>query len=423
MSATAWKKITRKATPKERAEGRPEDILLAEPWLEIREGKYRTRYRVRFRQHGLNLEQNLEGEFSSWREAEKVGERLIYQRRFGDQPKDPKAERTETTCDRVTALKKPPAESEATYQQTEIFMRCHLKPFMRGECAYEEPGKPCGRKDLLTDPPIYVSSLNSTHWLSYRAHFRHHNAGSPLFNHAKFWRMLSKFAFDAELLRKPIKLDYNQKRDDARKKGKIIHNVVFQAFLRHANTNWRRRSIVQRFSGQRPGLIRKLRKNQVDLETGRCQVQKGDDKNRRPYEFYFDAVALEQLRQQALRHPNSPYFFPSETDPSQPMATHLNGWHGAWERARDWLLTEGLTKEAQAIDLGDDPFTPHDLRHTHMSELTMKPGVNHMAECRRRDLSLEMWNDVYAHLDPADLAGLCQGGVPTAAEVIGEALG
>jgi integrase len=368
-------------------------IHVAKPFLEIREGKYRTSYRVRFRQEGLVLEQTLEGDFKNWREAEKEAERLIYEARYGKKPKDTKGIKTESLCDEIVALKKP--LSKATFEQTELFMRKHIKPFLRGECAYEEEdGKPCAHRLYLEQGAcIYAVDLGVSHYLTYKAHLRLHRPKTSLFNHFKFFGMLYKYAFDRGLLERPIRLEFDEGKEDFRKRGMVISDEDLRDMIAAANRAWRDRILVQRLTGQRPGVIRNLRKAALDFATGVVSIEKQESKNRREYQFVAPRAVLEILR--ARMDGSSPYFFPSERDPEKPMDKHLNGWRAAIRRANAKRRTEGRAPMPEG-------YTPHDVRHTRLTELFKTPGINHALTCYQHDLSLEEAMKTYIHLTAED---------------------
>lgn len=405
----------------------------AKYYLEIRKGRYRESYRVNYRANGVTLRQKLEGDFKRWQDAEEEAERLIAEKRFGEATPEEGGERIEDTCDKLVALKKPPLLSVATHEQIEIFTRVHFKPYFRGECPYVEAGAKCPHESYIV-PCVFSSKLTPAHWLSYKAHFRLHRPSSPLFNHWKYMTMLFKFSFERGLLERPVTLAFNQKKEDAKKEGQLIPNYLFRVFLRCANTTWRRRATIGRFSGQRPGLICRLRKSQVDLTTGLVKVEKGDSKNRKAYEFKLEEVSLVELRAQAMRYPDSPYFFPNERNHRRHMDRCLTGWHSAWAAARTLLLEQSgeaaaagdqeraflLDSQAREIRAeGENAFTPHDLRHTCLTEIALTPGIKPFVEAHEHDLSVAMWDETYAHVDRSKVKDIEPDGRPRAQQILG----
>lgn len=364
-------------------------------WLEVRRGKFVTSYRVRYRARGVVIEKVLDGDFGDdWKQAEAAGEKLISERRFGAKPKPKSQIMSETLCDEIVALKV--SLDGDTHQQTESMMRVHLKPFLRGECAYQDDSGtriPCPHQTYLESGScIYASDLNPTSYLAYKTHYRLHRPKGSLFNHWKFWSMLLKYAFDKQILAQRFKLEYDEEREDFRKRGQIIPDDHMKAFVGAANSNWRDRARLGRLTGQRPGLIRDLRKSQVNLETGICKVDKSDSKNRRGYSFIMPRQAIEILksRLEIDRVKDSPYFFPMETDHSRPMDKHLNGWHEAWARAGH-----------------DHGYTPHDLRHTYLTH-KFKVSKNHALVCYSCDLSLDEAMATYIHFEADDTRELAE---------------
>jgi integrase len=331
--------------------------------LEVRTGIRKISFRVNYRQHGIKLRQVIDEDLDleDWQRASKLAEEMIYKARFGDGPKDKDLTRSEDLCDEIVKLKE--SKSRATYEQTEIFFRKHIKPYLNDHCPY-------------------AADLNATVWLNYKNHIRLQNPKVTLFNHWKFFTMLFKYAHEKGILKAPIKLSYDEEKEDFRATGMVIPDEHLKKMIANANTTWRDRMILQRFTGQRPGVIRKLRKDQVNLETGHATVQKEDSKNRRKYSFYMPGPCLEILRRRAAG--DSPYFFPSLKTPTQPMDKHLTGWYGALERA-------GIREE----------YTPHDLRHTFLTE-KFKKTDNPALVCYQCDLSLEEAMETYIHFDAED---------------------
>ena len=398
MSKVTWRKF--RDLQKERDPGLPEEKL-ARPFLEIRQGKLKTSYRVRYRGEGLNLEQTLEGEFQNWKQAQTEAERVIALAKFGEKPKAKSLVSNAELCDELVKLREP--LSDATHEQIEIFMRVHIKPFLRGECAYLEEGSTVCQHQSYLDAGkcAYASDLNPPVWANYKAHFRLHRPNGSLFNHWKYMGMLFKYAFEKGLLGRMMRLPFDEGKEDNRKEGEVVPLEQLGLFLQHANRTWRDRAIVGRSEGQRPGLIRKLRKNQVDFKTGILKVLKEDSKNRRAYEVELMPSTLEILKAR-LELPNvkdSPYFFPSESDHGKPMDRCLTGWHSAWiaadkaERAAGRPGLPIITTEKGHLQ---SLYTPHDLRHTWLTE-ELDRQEDKLAACYSRDLSFEEADETYLH--------------------------
>lgn len=336
-------------------------------WLEVRNGKFRVSYRVRYRGDGVTLEKTLVGEFSRWEDARKAGDALIAKTKYGEKPKPRSLITSEFLCDEIVQLKK--SKDPSTYEQAEIFYRVHIKPFLALNC-------------------VYASELNATVWDQYRNEFRLRYPDRPLFNHWKFFVTLFKTAVEKRLIAK-TKLDYKEDRDDKREPGQDISDEHLRAFLGTANRAWRDRVRVQRLTGQRPSVIRRLKKEFVNFETGIVSIPKSESKNRNPHEFMLPTLALEILRVRLAS--NSPYFFPSEADPSKPMDKHLGGWHAAWKRV--------------GVDRG---YTPHDLRHTYLAEKVKTSGTNLAVLCYACDLSLDELMRTYVRFSGKDTESLAQ---------------
>ncbi len=410
-----WRKIADKKAPH---------------YLQIRDGKLRSSYRVRYRANGVALEKKLDGDFKTWRDAQTVADQLISNARFGEKKKPTSMVKSETLCDEIVKLKEP--LDEDTYEQTEIFMRCHLKPFLAGECAYEKDdgGHPCQYRSYLDDGSCeFAANLNPTRWLAYKTHLRLHRPTASLFAHWKFWSMLCKYAFEKRILAEKFKLKYNKDKEDSRKLGKLLPPELVQAFIPNAVRVWKDRTRLGWMTGQRPGVIRKLRKDQVNMETGVCVVEKQDSKTRTLYDFVMPAPAMVILmaRLEIPAVKDSPYFFPMETDHSRHMDKSLKGWHSAMRNTKASLLEaanqlasvgdhEGAGRRRQiaaGIDLGQDPYTPHDLRHTYLTH-KFKKSSNPALVCYSCDISLEEAMETYVKFGAEDTRGIAE---ETAADI------
>lgn len=420
MSAAVWKKITKRV--------KGEDVLEAEPYLEIREGKYKTAFRVRYRQGGIMLEERLDGftHRDQWKEAEKAAKIKVLEAETGagKQPKpEPAVVRTETVLDEIVKLKR--SEAAATYEQIETIVRLHVKPFLNGLCAYEEEEKkPCSFREYIDSGACpLISGLNATHFLNYKTHFRMHRPQGRLFNHWKVWVQLAGTAHDRSLLvddkgqlRPKPRFAFNEKKEDPKEPGKVIPDVHLTAFLACANQTWKDRSLLQKLTIQRPGVIRKLRKDQYDPLTRFLKVKRLDSKNRTvDYGFLLPRAACEILDRRLLTV-EGPYFFPNERNSAWHMGKTLTGWHSAWDQARDFLLeqakdaTRDGNKElaiqrhqaAASIPAMDSPYTPHDLRHTELTRRFKIKGADYALICYQADLSLEMAMETYIHFTPED---------------------
>lgn len=330
-------------------------------WLEMREGKSSTSYRFRYRANGCNIQKTIKGNFSKWEDAFKVAEKLIAAARFGERVKPKNFITCAELCDEIVELKK--SKARGTYLQAEMFYRVHIKPFLELECPF-------------------ASDLNASVWMKYRHRYRTKNPGKPLFGHCKFFSQLVRMASLKGLIT-IFKVDYNEAKDDNKQLGQIIPDKHIQAFIENANSVWRDRVIVQRLTGQRPGVIRQLKKEYVDLDTGIVTIPKEASKNRKTYQFKLPLIALNVLRKRASSE--SIYFFPNSHDKKKPMDPNINGWHEAWRRAK-------INKN----------YTPHDIRHTFLTEKVNEVGTNLPVLCYSCDLSYNMLRKTYLHLKGED---------------------
>jgi integrase len=363
-------------------------------YLEIREGKYRTSYRVNWRAEGHNLREILEPSYSSRDEALKDlksaikrADRRIADVRFGEKEKPKEYVRTEDLCDEIVRLKE--SKDPATYKQAELFFRLHIKPFLVEHCPY-------------------ASELNATTWLKYKNAIRLKDPTVSLFNHWKFFVQLGKYAFEKGLIPAKLKLEYNEKREDFRERGLVISDDDFQKILAAAtpkylgkieriHPKWRDRIVLQRGTGMRPGEVRDLQADRVTIGTAvdgrrcaRISLRQEDTKTRQARSFVVTDPAVLEVLERRLARAEGPYLFPSETDPGKPMAASLNGWKAILRRA------------------GVNPnYTPHDLRHTYLTKM-FKTAANPALICFQAGLSLEEAQKTYLHFTADDTFALAE---------------
>jgi hypothetical protein len=361
--------------------------------LEVRLGVRKTTFRIRIQEDGKRHTENLPREYCDlrdWRRAQRFADQLISEWRHGKKPDSEKPDlRTAAVCDEIVANKAH--LDKDTSQGAEIHYRLHIKPFLNGECPYTEGGlKPCPFPSYVeAGACLYARDMKPPVWINYKTHFRLHFPERSLFNHWKHFVTLGKYLFDKGVVRERLKFPFDKEKEDHRKKGMLIPDEDFKKMVAAANRIWRDRMILQRLTGQRPGLIRNLKKDRLDRQAGILRIRKEDSKNRRAYEFVVPGPALRILVERLPGE--SPYFFPGEGNPNQPMSKILEGWHGAIARA-------GVNPE----------YTPHDLRHTRLTELFKTPGINHALTCYQHDLSLEEAMRTYIHFEAQDTRVIAQ---------------
>jgi integrase len=338
-------------------------------YLEIWEGPYRTSYRVNWRGEGHNLRKRLDGEFRTWKDALKLADRLISEARFGKKSGPKNLVRSEDLCDEIVKLKE--SKAPATYQQTEIFFRVHIKPFLNDHCPY-------------------AADLNPTVWLNYKNALRLKNPTVRLFNHWKFFTMLFRYAHEKGILPAPVRLAFSEEREDSRAKGHVIPDEELERLTVAASKVWRDRIVVQRRTGMRPGEVRHLRKDRIRVVDGGVVVilHKEDTKTRTAREFMVTAPdAVEVLVRRSFTGDGA-YLFPMETDKDRPMDKHLNGWRAALKKA--------------ALN---PHYTPHDIRHTYASRMFQRTR-NHVALCYQLGMSIEEAQRTYIHISLQDTGAL-----------------
>lgn len=377
--------------------------------LEKREGVRKISFRYRFRKDGFDIEGTLnpykdDGSLRQVKDLSEEAERLISKERNREKALPASLVRSETLCDQVVEFKKKADQKDtATYDQAETIARLHIKPFLRKECAYEkDDGFACKHFDYINNgSAIYASELNATTWLSYKTHLRQHRPEQRLFNHWKIWVQICNLAHSKGYIKEKIKLDFNEKKEDPRERGQRIPEEHFKGFLRCANQTWHDRALLQKMTLQRPGVIRKLRKEQFNSRTRKLIVKRLDSKNRTiDYGFMLPQAAIDILTRRLETVPG-PYFFPSRGDENKHMDTSLKGWHSAWKKT-------GVAEE----------YTPHDIRHTELTR-RFKKAINPALLCYQADLSLEEAMETYIHFEAEDTMPIAEESQTMIADFLG----
>jgi integrase len=369
-----------------------EKIEGAPRWLEVRHGARKTSYRIKFRADGINLEKTL-GEFPDWKKAKREGETLLAEARLKGTPTDPMLVRCEELAAELTEISK--SRSEKTYLWTEGTFRLHLTPWLNANCAY-------------------AKDLNGTTWLNYRAYLRRNCPTVTLKAHYEIFAKLCRYAREKGIIKSKFKLDYDRERDDFKEDGMVIPDADIVKMLKaepvprtgsgkatyavelHYFRAWRDRIVLQRATGMRPGEVRNLRKDRVEIRThevkpGRfvtyavIRLQKQDTKTRQartvPVEHHL-AVAIIQSRLEG----DSPWLFPSLKNKAKALDGSTKGWHAILKRAKV-----------------NPKYTPHDLRHTYLTHMFKRPGINHALVCANCGLSLEEAQKTYLHFTEEDI--------------------
>ena len=350
-------------------------------WLEMRVGKTQTYYRVRYRAKGCQIQKTIEGFFRKWEDAVNIGDQLIASARFSEKKKPKNFITCAELCDDIIEMKKP--KSHGTYLNTRHYFNFHIKPFLDRECPY-------------------ASDLTGLIWIKYKTEYRKKYPERPLFEHHKFFTQLFRYAALKGLI-PTTKLEFKEEKEDDRAEGQVIPNAHLQAFIANANETWKKRVVIQRLTGQRPGIIKDLKKSYVNRETGLTKIPKRISKNRRGYEFMMPKMAMNEL--EPLWDNGSEYFFPQRGNLKKPIEPNLKSWHEAWNRA-------GINEN----------YTPHDIRHTFLTEKVNEPGTNLPVLCYSCDLSYKMLSKTYLHLKGEDTEQIAQVSNANAKKIFGEAL-
>lgn len=360
----SWKKI----------EGAPH-------WLEVRHGKRKKSYRVNYRAEGVYLVQVLKKNYGDkWKDARKDGNDMIARTRLLGTPENPDMVRCEDLLDEMVEIVK--AKAPGTHKQKEIMARVHLKPWLNKNCAY-------------------AKNLNSTVWDLYRSFKRQQNPNVTLKPHAEVFGGLCAYALRKGILKTNVRLDYDRKRDDFKEDGMVIPKEDLIKMLKarppedrkggstaaliYSFESWRDRIIVQRATGMRPGEVRLLRKDRVNIlgDIAIIRLKKEDTKTRqaRPVPVRHKlAVEVLKMRMEG----DSQYLFPQQHDKTVPIGPNLKGWRALLKRAKV-----------------NSKYTPHDLRHSYLSDM-FRNSNNPALICFTCGLSLEEAQKTYLHFSEED---------------------
>jgi integrase len=356
----------------------------APDWLYELIGKKGSSYWVRYRKGNARFERRIEGRIDSWLDAHRIGQKMLDEYRPTTAPNASEAmpgamARCEDLCEEIVAQKR--ALSAATFEQTKIFMRKHLIPWLKANCP--------NAKDL-----------NPTIWARYKADKRIANPRIALFNHWKFFVMLFKYAHEKGALKEKFKLVFKEKREDFRARGLIISDDHIDLLMKYGNQVWRDRIMLQRVTGMRPGEARGLRIDRVNLVTGVIKLLAEDTKTRTEREFtILDPDVLAMLRKRATAAQGSPFFFPSRANRQVAMDRALTGWDGAIAKANKEL--------AERREPAMPDYTPHDLRHTWLSVM-FRGGESPGLICFYAGLSIDEAQKTYLHFTAADTLGIAR---------------
>lgn len=362
-----WKRVDKRGAP---------------DWLYELLGAAGSSYWVRYRKEGIRLEKKIKGRCDTWVDARRIGQVMVDEARGAKTlgKEAPSLVRTEELCNEIVRLKL--SKAPATYEQTEVFMRVHLVPWLNGHCPY-------------------ATDLDSTVWERYKAQKRLENPTIALFNHWKFFVMLFKYAFEQGLLKKRYKLEFDEKREDFRKRGLIVTDAHMALLLKHANPIWRDRIEMQRFTGMRPGEVRRLQYDRVTLSESSCVIalKAEDTKTRSAREFAVTAPEVLEVIRRRLASAKGPFLFPARGNPQEAMERSLKGWETALDAASAEEKKEGRPPLPA--------YTPHDLRHTWLSKM-FKVSPSPALICFKAGLSIEEAQATYLHFKAEDTTAIAE---------------
>lgn len=347
-------------------------------WLWLSVGKKGETYWVRHRTKDLYVEQRIEGRIATWKDAARLGQKILDEARVGKTDKNLPLNlvRTEALCVEVVKLRG--ARRLATFQNTEMEMRNHLIPWFN------------------KNAPFAVDLNDESLWEKFKNEKRLANPRCPLFSHWKFFVMVVKHAYRRGFLKRPILIKFDEAREDFRQRGMLIPDEHFALLVRHARQTWKDRAILQRLTGMRPGEARSLQRSRIEFVNGFAKVSltADDTKTKTARSFMVRApIALEILRRR-LKKPEATWLFPMQGKRrgKVPMSPRLHGWHSALSRA----------------GLGDVGYTPHDLRHTFLTNEFKRPNARHAVICYGAGLSIEEAQKTYLHFTAEDTAEMAE---------------
>jgi integrase len=405
MSPLSWKKYREVQEEEARRAGKElAEEKKASRYLEFRDGaRGRRIWRVNCREYHeqlvegrkvrkrISLRHVLKGPFKTWKEASQACEEAVYTARYGKARTAATAlVRCEDLVKRIMELfydPKKDTNEHKTWEHADNHYRCHIVPWLNEHCPY-------------------AKDLTALVWVAYKVFRVSANPRAAIRHDRTYFAKMMKLAVTEKILDKPFELAYDPKKEDKREEGKVIPAVHMAKILEHAprvSTKWLDRIIVQRKTCMRPGETRKLRKDRVTFHLRRepghdlpflvmkISLKAEDVKTRDPRSFY--VRDLEVIRTLCRRHEiagDSPYYFTAQASGgTKPMGQDLGGFESILDRA-------GLDRKL---------YTPHDFRHTGITELVRR--TNQYAQiCEMVGMSLEELDETYCHLNEDDTLGV-----------------
>lgn len=306
------------------------------PWLFVHTRKKGTSYRVDYRKDGVNIQKVIRGDIKTWKDASRLGDRIIYAAKYEPDKKSPDL----ILCSEIaeTIVESKHTKAPATFAQTETFFRVHIIPFLEEHCPYA--------RDLRPET-----------WEKYKRLKRQTNPKIALFNHWKFMNMLRKRVREMGLIPE-FRFDFDEKSEDNRREGLIVSDEDLSKMLTHANSEWRDKIILGRKTGMRPGEVRCLKFDRVGFERRTICLKPIDTKTREARTFLVESEEVWKIlnrRTKSAAEMGTQYLYFSPTNPSNPTWRSTKSWKRLLKRA-------GVNEE----------YHPNDLRHSFITEMIRK---------------------------------------------------
>lgn len=224
--------------------------------------------------------------------------------------------------------------------------------------------------------------------LWHRKHFKN----QQLFNPFKYLSNLFAFMLDRGAITASqmpeLKLSKSEKRQHAKKKGRVITSDERAALHEHGSTRIRLIISLGDVLGMRKMEIGALEKSRITKEAGRYMIglTEDDTKTGLPRLLGIPKSSQRLLEEQVKASGRSRYLFPTR-DGAKYLPSQLID--------REWLAVKKLAKIEGRLRF-------HDLRHSRATEFA-RQNVNPAIACTILGMSLRMYQKVYLNLSGNDL--------------------
>lgn len=333
-----------------------------------RVGKFKTDYRVMFRQNGIYLNEKLIDVVDDKDALAKTRKRIAeveYLKSQQDliqkqiEEKSPLV-RFETIMDQVIASKPVPS----TRATAEHYLKKVVLPILQKRCPFVKDFGPTGPEDFVM-------------W------FQNERPGQKIFNARKYFLQVLKRARKLGLLNSQVVIEMKNP-DPKRQAGKVYSDEEIQALFEHASSDLKLQILMAYKMGMRRSEILKLRWDRLNIHRQTIALKPEDTKIRRGREFKVPGFIWDILmtRREGIK---SPYVFPSPADYSKPTLDNKSAWQGCKKKAK----VSGRF---------------HDLRHTFLTHMIARERFNTTLVCEYAGLSNDELRETYLHATYQDTA-------------------